>query len=100
MNLVRIAAIICAAVMAAPPERPPVAAPELDGGTDWLNTASPIKLKDLRGQPVVLYFYPRDDTPGCTKEACAFRDRKKELTKLGAREISRGMPAAKSSSSL
>jgi peroxiredoxin Q/BCP len=32
----------------------------------------------------VLYFYPRDDTPGCTKEACAFRDRKKELTKLGA----------------
>ena len=43
-----------------------------------------IKLKDLRGQPVVLYFYPRDDTPGCTKEACAFRDRKKELAKLGA----------------
>jgi thioredoxin-dependent peroxiredoxin len=43
-----------------------------------------VKLKDLRGQPVVLYFYPRDDTPGCTKEACAFRDRKKELTKLGA----------------
>ncbi len=43
-----------------------------------------VKLSDLRGQPVVLYFYPRDDTPGCTKEACAFRDRKKELTKLGA----------------
>src|SRR5262245_20610233 len=43
-----------------------------------------VKLKDLRGKPVVLYFYPRDDTPGCTKEACAFRDRKKELTKLGA----------------
>jgi peroxiredoxin Q/BCP len=43
-----------------------------------------VKLANLRGRPVVLYFYPRDDTPGCTKEACAFRDRKKELTKLGA----------------
>jgi thioredoxin-dependent peroxiredoxin len=44
-----------------------------------------VKLKDLRGSPVVLYFYPRDDTPGCTKEACAFRDRHKELGKLGAK---------------
>jgi peroxiredoxin Q/BCP len=43
-----------------------------------------VKLKDLRGQPVVLYFYPRDDTPGCTKEACAFRDRQRDLKKLGA----------------
>ena len=33
-----------------------------------------IKLSDLRGRPVVLYFYPKDDTPGCTKEACEFRD--------------------------
>ena len=33
-----------------------------------------ISLKDLRGQKVVLYFYPKDDTPGCTKEACSFRD--------------------------
>ena len=33
-----------------------------------------VKLKDLRGKKVVLYFYPKDDTPGCTKEACAFRD--------------------------
>jgi peroxiredoxin Q/BCP len=31
-------------------------------------------LSDYRGKPVVLYFYPRDDTPGCTKEACGFRD--------------------------
>lgn len=45
---------------------------------------STVKLSDLRGKPVVLYFYPKDDTPGCTKEACAFRDRKEELTKLGA----------------
>ena len=46
-----------------------------------------VKLKDLKGNPVVLYFYPRDDTPGCTKEACAFRDRSKELKKLGAKVL-------------
>jgi peroxiredoxin Q/BCP len=46
---------------------------------------SKVKLKDLRGGPVVLYFYPRDDTPGCTKEACAFRDRRKDLVKAGAK---------------
>jgi peroxiredoxin Q/BCP len=33
-----------------------------------------VRLKELKGQTVVLYFYPKDDTPGCTKEACAFRD--------------------------
>jgi len=33
-----------------------------------------IKLSDFRGQKIVLYFYPKDDTPGCTKEACSFRD--------------------------
>ena len=43
-----------------------------------------VKLADLKGKPVVLYFYPADDTPGCTKEACAFRDRKDEIKKLGA----------------
>ena len=42
-----------------------------------------VKLSGLRGKPVVLYFYPRDDTPGCTREACAFRDRKSQLAKLG-----------------
>ena len=44
-----------------------------------------VRLKQQRGSPVVLYFYPRDDTPGCTREACAFRDRKQELVKLGAK---------------
>ncbi|MBA3320557.1 MAG: thioredoxin-dependent thiol peroxidase [Pyrinomonadaceae bacterium] len=34
----------------------------------------PVKLSDYRGQNVVLYFYPKDDTPGCTKQACSFRD--------------------------
>ena len=43
-----------------------------------------VKLSGLRGKPVVLYFYPRDDTPGCTREACAFRDRKAELVERGA----------------
>ncbi len=43
-----------------------------------------ISLKDLKGKKVVLYFYPKDDTPGCTKEACGFRDGIGELKKLGA----------------
>jgi peroxiredoxin Q/BCP len=45
---------------------------------------SKVKLSDFSGKPIVLYFYPKDDTPGCTREACAFRDRSKELQKLGA----------------
>ena len=44
----------------------------------------PVKLSDQRGKPVVLYFYPKDDTPGCTKQACASRDRKSEIEKAGA----------------
>ncbi len=43
-----------------------------------------VKLSGLHGQPVVVYFYPRDDTPGCTKEACAFRDRQADLAAHGA----------------
>lgn len=42
-----------------------------------------ISLANLKGQKVVLYFYPKDDTPGCTKEACAFRDKAKDLTDKG-----------------
>src|SRR5258708_5307841 len=41
------------------------------------------KLSDYKGKWVVLYFYPKDDTPGCTKEACNFRDLFHELQKLG-----------------
>jgi len=48
---------------------------------------STVRLKSLRGEPVVVYFYPRDDTPGCTREACAFRDRKSELAKLGVKVL-------------
>jgi peroxiredoxin Q/BCP len=46
---------------------------------------STVTLSALRGQPVVLYFYPKDDTRGCTREACAFRDRQTELAQLGAK---------------
>jgi peroxiredoxin Q/BCP len=42
-----------------------------------------VALKDLRGQFVVLYFYPRDNTPGCTIEACQFRDRFEDFKKRG-----------------
>ncbi|WP_148072606.1 thioredoxin-dependent thiol peroxidase [Bythopirellula goksoeyrii] len=45
---------------------------------------SKVKLSDFTGKPVVLYFYPKDDTPGCTREACAFRDAKAALKKAGA----------------
>src|SRR5690554_1389830 len=42
-----------------------------------------VSLKDFAGKDVILYFYPKDDTPGCTKEACGFRDAWKTLQKLG-----------------
>jgi peroxiredoxin Q/BCP len=44
----------------------------------------PHRLADYKGKTVVLYFYPRDNTPGCTKEACGFRDDHKALQKQGA----------------
>ena len=43
-----------------------------------------VKLSDFKGKSVVLYFYPADDTPGCTKESCAFRDDYSKLKKAGA----------------
>ena len=50
---------------------------EGDKAPDFTSTdqdGNKVSLKDLKGQRVVLYFYPKDDTPGCTKEACSFRD--------------------------
>lgn len=44
----------------------------------------PVTMSKLKGKPVVLYFYPKDDTPGCTKEACGFRDAFAEYKKAGA----------------
>jgi len=46
-----------------------------------------VKLSDLKGQTVVLYFYPRADTPGCTTQACGVRDRGEEYAEAGARVI-------------
>ena len=43
-----------------------------------------VALKDLKGKKVVLYFYPKDDTPGCTKEAIAFTEQKAKFTRAGA----------------
>src|ERR671930_645842 len=42
-----------------------------------------VSLSDFKGRDVVVYFYPNDDTPGCTKEACGFRDHWKELQRAG-----------------
>src|SRR5262245_57205636 len=44
---------------------------------------NPVSLGDFAGKHVVVYFYPKDDTPGCTKEACGFRDDWKAFGKLG-----------------
>src|SRR4051812_5446526 len=60
--------------MAQPPELKLKAgdpAPDFSAAT---NGGGKVSLRDLRGKHVVLYFYPKDHTPGCTKEACAFRD--------------------------
>ncbi len=55
-------------------------APQFTAQSDGGKT---IKLKDFRGKKVVLYFYPKDNTPGCTQEACDFRDAAKPLAKKG-----------------
>jgi thioredoxin-dependent peroxiredoxin len=44
----------------------------------------PVKLSDLRGKPVVVYFYPKADTPGCTTQACGVRDHRTDYAKVGA----------------
>lgn len=46
-----------------------------------------VKLSDFKGQRVVVYFYPRDNTPGCTRQACAFRDEFEEYKRLGIQVI-------------
>jgi peroxiredoxin Q/BCP len=56
-------------------------APEFELKTDSGET---VKLSDLRGKQVVLYFYPKDDTPGCTTQACGIRDAYAEFERAGA----------------
>ena len=48
---------------------------------------NPVRLSDLRGQTVVLYFYPKADTPGCTTQACGIRDRRADYEAAGARVL-------------
>jgi peroxiredoxin Q/BCP len=57
-------------------QAPDFALPEQDGNT--------VKLSDLRGQPVVVYFYPKADTPGCTTQACGVRDHREDYRRAGA----------------
>lgn len=52
--------------------------------TATTQSGNKISLSECKGQNVILYFYPKDDTPGCTKEACAFRDHFADFTKRGA----------------
>jgi peroxiredoxin Q/BCP len=56
-------------------------APDFELATD---SGENVKLSDYRGQPVVLYFYPKDDTPGCTTQACGIRDVYGEIQQRGA----------------
>ncbi len=67
---------------------PDFALPSDDGRT--------VSLRDLRGTKVVLYFYPKDDTPGCTKEACGFRDNLARVTSKGAAVLGVSRDAAAS----
>lgn len=59
-------------------------APDFSMATDGGGTVS---LADLKGRKVVVYFYPKDDTPGCTKEACAFRDAMPDFSGIDAEII-------------
>jgi thioredoxin-dependent peroxiredoxin len=56
-------------------------APDIELRTD---SGAPFRLSDLKGKRVVLYFYPKANTPGCTTEACEFRNDLKQFTKKGA----------------
>lgn len=56
----------------------------------------PVKLVDFKGKPVVLYFYPKDDTPGCTAEACNFRDNNELYEKAGVKVLGVSVDSQKS----
>lgn len=57
---------------------------------------APVKLSDFRGSPVVLYFYPKDNTPGCTTEACNFRDNSDIYEKAGVKVLGVSVDSQKS----
>ena len=58
-------------------------APEFSTDAVVGDQSTPVKLSDYRGRKVVLYFYPKDNTPGCTREACSFRDGYNDLQRWG-----------------
>ena len=58
---------------------PPFTLPDQDGTS--------VSLKSFKGAPVVVYFYPADDTPGCTKEACQFNDNLRAFSRAGAKVV-------------
>jgi peroxiredoxin Q/BCP len=60
-------------------EAPDFTLPDQDG--------NPVTLSDLRGEPVVLYFYPKADTPGCTAQACGIRDHRADYERAGAKVL-------------
>src|SRR5207245_8628919 len=60
------------------------AAPEFTAQT---TTGKTVHLNDFRGKKLVLYFYPKDDTPGCTVEACGLRDEYQKIREQGAEEL-------------
>jgi peroxiredoxin Q/BCP len=61
--------------------KPGDTAPDFDAST---TDGKHVSLKDYRGKKLVMYFYPMDDTPGCTKQACSLRDHNKEIKAKGA----------------
>jgi peroxiredoxin Q/BCP len=65
----------------ATPLKPGDAAPEFTATT---TDGTKVSLKDFRGRKLVMYFYPMDDTPGCTKQACSLRDHNAEIVAKGA----------------
>jgi peroxiredoxin Q/BCP len=79
-RLLVVVGIIAAMTMpAAGDPAPDFTLPDQDG--------NPVSLKDLRGQNVVVYFYPKADTPGCTTQACSIRDRRAEYEAAGVRVL-------------
>lgn len=68
-------------------------APSFTAKTD---TGEMVNLSDFAGKKVILYFYPKDNTPGCTKQACGFRDRQKEVAKKNAVVLGVSPDSAKS----
>ena len=66
-------------------------APAIDAQMVSGDEIKPVKLSDFGGRKLVLYFYPKDNTPGCSREACAFRDGFSKFDKAGIAVLSRSL---------